>query len=87
MSAMSQQLQIGEDIVPVPELEPKADNDRAVGSHPVKATVRMLATLLLVPFLLAVALLGFLVVLADFTWFRLRETRYGHPHPKGLWEF
>jgi hypothetical protein len=37
--------------------------------------------------LLTIALAGFLVVLADYTWFRAKEIRYGHPEPKGLWEF
>jgi hypothetical protein len=32
-------------------------------------------------------MLGFLVVVADFAWFRLRDLRDGHPEPKGLWEF
>jgi hypothetical protein len=87
MSVMLQQFEIGEDIVPIPESQPLAGDDLSADSHPVKAALRILATLLLAPLLLTVAIAGFLVVLADFCWFRLREIRYGHPEPKGLWEF
>jgi hypothetical protein len=87
MSAMSHQLQIGEDIVSIPETQPLAGQDLAAHPHPFKTTLKLLATLLLSPLFLIVALAGFLVVLADFTWFRAREFRYGHPEPKGLWEF
>jgi hypothetical protein len=87
MSVMSQQLQIGEDIVPIPESQPIAGKDLSAGLYPFKTALKILATLLLAPLLLVVALAGFLVVLADFCWFRLREIRYGHPEPKGLWEF
>jgi hypothetical protein len=37
--------------------------------------------------LLIAAILSFVVVLADFAFFRLRDRRNGHPEPKGLWEF
>jgi hypothetical protein len=47
----------------------------------------MLTGLLLSPLLVLLAMLGFLVVVADFAWFRLRDLRDGHPEPKGLWEF
>ena len=94
MSAMSQQLQIGEDIedrVPLPETplpaELIAGKDLTGSSSPLKALLKILAALLLFPLLLIIASVGFLVVLADFSWFRLREIRYGHPQPKGLWEF
>jgi hypothetical protein len=87
MSAMSQQLQIGEDIVPIPVTQPLTRQDLDAGSNPLKTLLRMLGTLLVSPLLLVIALVGFVVVLADFTWFRLREIRYGHPQPKGLWEF
>ena len=87
MSAMSQQLPIGEDIVPIPEIQPLAAKEPPAASHPFQTALKMLAAFLLSPVLLLIALLGFLVVLADFCWFRLREIRYGHPHPKGLWEF
>jgi hypothetical protein len=85
MSAMSQQLQIGEDIVPIPVTQLLTRKD--AGSNPFKTLLRILGTLLVSPLLLVVAVGGFLIVLADFTWFRLREIRYGHPQPKGLWEF
>ena len=87
MSAMSQQLQIGEDIVPIPVTQPLTRQDPHAGSNPLKTLLRILGTLLVSPLLLVVAVGGFLIVLADFTWFRLREIRYGHPQPKGLWEF
>jgi hypothetical protein len=87
MSAMSQQLQIGEDIVPIPETQRIAGKDLPASSSPLKALLRILGALLLSPLLMVIALAGFLVVLADFCWFRLREIRYGHPQPKGLWEF
>jgi hypothetical protein len=84
---MSQQLQIGEDIVPIPESKLIVGKDLAAVAHPFNTALKIVATLLLAPFLLPIAFLGFLVVLADFCWFRLRELRYGHPQPKGLWEF
>jgi hypothetical protein len=87
MSAMSQQLQIGEDIVPIPVTQPLTRKDLHAASNPFKTLLRILGTLLVSPLLLVVAVGGFLIVLADFTWFRLREIRYGHPQPKGLWEF
>jgi hypothetical protein len=52
-----------------------------------KTPLRLLAGLLLSPVLLLVGIFGFLVVLSDFAFFRLRDLRHGHPHPKGLWEF
>jgi hypothetical protein len=84
---MSQQIHLGEDPVPIPETQPPAGDDLDAPAHPFKTLLRILGTLLLAPLLLIVALVSFLVVLADFTWFRLRELRYGHPQPKGLWEF
>ncbi len=87
MSVLFQQFEIGEDIVPFLEAQPIAGKELRDGSHPFKAALKILATLLLSPVLLTIALAGFLVVLADFTWFRAKEIRYGHPEPKGLWEF
>ena len=86
MSAMTPQLQIGENIVSIPEIDPVVDN-RPASSHPLKTALKVAATLLLTPVILVVAIAGFAIVLADFTWFRLKELRYGHPQPKGLWEF
>jgi hypothetical protein len=95
MSAMSQQLQIGEDIedtAHIPETQPPAaeliaGKDLHASSSHLNALLKILGALLLSPLLLVIALVGFLIVLADFCWFRLREIRYGHPQPKGLWEF
>ncbi len=84
MSAMTPQLQIGENIVSIPEIDPVVDD---CPSHPLKTALKVAATLLLTPVILVVGLAGFAIVLADFAWFRLKELRYGHPQPKGLWEF
>ena len=86
MSTMSQPIQSVEDLVPL------SDPSRAAGSKTTRAAgvlnpLRMVVGLLALPVLVLVAMLGFLVVLADFTWFRLRDVRNGHPQPKGLWEF
>jgi hypothetical protein len=45
------------------------------------------ASLLLLPLLLALSLISFTLVFADFLCFRLQSLRQGHPQPKGLWEF
>jgi hypothetical protein len=87
MSVMSQQLQFGENTLPIPEIEPVVGKHVPASSHPFQSALKIVATLLLTPLLLIIALAGFLIVLADFTWFRLKEIRYGHPEPKGLWEF
>jgi hypothetical protein len=63
-----------------------ADNLRT-GTHLVHLVLRTAAGALLAPILLVVLLILFLVILADFTRFRLRETRNGPPRPKALWEF
>lgn len=57
------------------------------GSHLLHLVLRTLATVVAAPFLLAISLMVFLVVLADFSIFRLRALRSGNTHPKGLWEF
>ncbi len=71
-----------------------SSNKRLVTSNNLHAASRVLRTLLrtfagalLLPLLLAVSLVVFLIALADFALFRLRDLRNGHPHPKGLWEF
>ena len=87
MSAMPQQLQIGENRVLPPAIEPLIGDDLPAASNPVKVAFKVLAALLLAPLLLAITLVGFVIVLADFAWFRLRQFRSGPPEPKGLWEF
>jgi hypothetical protein len=87
MSAMPHQLQIGENTVPTSAIEPLIGDDLSADSHPVKVAFKLLAALLLTPLLLAITLVSFVIVLADFARFRLRELRSGHPEPKGLWEF
>jgi hypothetical protein len=87
MSTMSQPLQAVEDIVPLSGRQPAAPSDIFAGLRRLKTPLRMLASLLVLPLLLAAALLSFVVVLADFAFFRLRDHRNGHPQPKGLWEF
>jgi len=87
MGTMSQPIQTVEDIVPL------SAHQRTIGSKIIadfrrlKTPLRLLTALFLSPLLLIVAILGFLVVVADFAWFRLRDVRDGHPQPKGLWEF
>jgi hypothetical protein len=87
MSTMSQPIQTVEDIVPFADARPAVSSEKSAGLSRLKAPLRMLTGLLLSPVLLLLAMLGFLVVLADFAWFRLRDIRDGHPLPKGLWEF
>jgi len=87
MSTMSQPIQTVEDIVPFSDPRPAVGTKSPAGLSRLKAPLRMLTGLLLSPLLVLLAMLGFLVVVADFAWFRLRDLRDGHPEPKGLWEF
>jgi hypothetical protein len=87
MSTMSQPIQTVEDIVPLSNAPSSTSPQVTAGLKNLKAPLRMLGGLLLSPLLVLVALFGFLVVLADFAFFRLQDLRDGHPHPKGLWEF
>jgi hypothetical protein len=87
MSTMSQSFQTVEDIVPLVGPRRTVGSKVAADFSRLKTPARLLAGLFLAPLLLVLALLGFLVVLADFAWFRLRDVRDGHPQPKGLWEF
>ena len=87
MSTMSQPIQPVEDIVPLPNAPKTPGSNWLVGFGRMKTPLGLLAGLLLSPLLLLVAVFGFLVVLSDFAFFRLRDLRAGHPHPKGLWEF
>jgi len=87
MSTMSQPIQSVEDIAPLSDALPIPGSNWAASFSRLKAPLRLFTGLLLSPVLLFVAMLGFLVVLADFAWFRLQDLRDGHPHPKGLWEF
>ena len=52
-----------------------------------RTLLKTAASLLLLPLLLALSLISFLLVFADFLCFRLQDLRQGHPQPKGLWEF
>ncbi len=85
MSTMSQQ--IGEATGPLPEIPSLSGNDLRTTSRRLKTLLKALASILFAPLLLVVGLAVFLIVVADFSYFRLREIRYGHPQPKGLWEF
>jgi hypothetical protein len=78
----------------VEEMVPLPAPDTSAGTHLhtrilllLLPPLRILAGLFLAPLLLIVASLSFLVVLADFSLFRLQNTGAGHPAPKGLWEF
>jgi hypothetical protein len=62
-------------------------NDLQSTSYLSSLPLKTAASLLLLPLLLAIALIFFIVVFADFLCFRLNEIRHGHPQPKGLWEF
>jgi len=87
MSTMSQPIHAVEDIVPLSGHQPAVASDLFAGLRRLKTPLRMLATLMILPLLLVAALLSFVVVLADFAFFRFRDHRNGHPQPKGLWEF
>jgi hypothetical protein len=87
MSTMSQPIQTVEPRVPLFDARHTVASKLAADFSRLKAPLRMLAGLFLFPFLLLVAILGFLVVLTDFACFRLGDLRAGHPRPKGLWEF
>jgi hypothetical protein len=87
MSTMSQPIQTVEDIVPFSDARPTVGSKGSPSLSRLKRPLRMLASLCLSPLLILLAMLGFLVVVADFAWFRLRDLRDGHPEPKGLWEF
>jgi hypothetical protein len=86
MSTMSHPIQSVEDLVPLPEA-PRTTGTQTPPDASILNPLRALAGLLVLPLLIMLAMLGFLVVLADFAWFRLRDLRDGHPQPKGLWEF
>jgi hypothetical protein len=87
MSTMSQPIQTVEDIVPLSTTPAGSSPLSTTGLNSLKAPLRMLAGVVLSPVLILAAMFGFLVVLADFAFFRLQDVRDGHPHPKGLWEF
>jgi hypothetical protein len=86
MSTMSQPIQAVENIVPLTHPQPAGTSNRFTGFRRL-ASLRLLASLIVLPLLLVAAALSFLVILADFAFFRLRDLRNGHPQPKGLWEF
>ncbi len=87
MSTMSQPIQTVEDIVPASGAQRPVSNKNNGDSGRLKSSLHMLTTIFVAPLLLILALFGFFVVVADFTWFRLRNLRKGQPRPKGLWEF
>ncbi len=60
--------------------------EAASASGGVRGVFQTIARALLAPFLLAVALLGFLWVMADLTWYRMRSFYKGRPQPRGLWD-
>lgn len=87
MSTMSQPIQTVEDIVPVSGAQRPVSSNRNGDSGRLQNFLHMLTGAFVAPLLLILALLGFVVVIADFAWFRLRNFRKGRPQPKGLWEF
>ncbi len=87
MSTMSQPIQTVDDIVSVSGTQRTLGRQIKANQSRLKGLIHMLTGLFVAPLLLILAVLGFIVVLADFAWFRLRNVRNGHPQPKGLWEF
>lgn len=87
MSTMSQPIQPVDDIVPLSSARVIVNNTPQTSSTSLKPALRTATGLLLSPMLVLAAVFGFLVVLADFSIFRLRTLRHGRPAPKGLWEF
>jgi hypothetical protein len=87
MSTMSQPIQTVEDRVPLFDARQTVGSKIAADFSRLKTPLRMFTGLFLFPLLLLLAMLGFLVVLADFACFRLGDIRAGHPAAKGLWEF
>jgi hypothetical protein len=84
---MSQPIQTVENIVPLFGAHRSVGSKIMADFSRLKSPLWMLTGLLLSPLLLILAMLGLLVVFADFACFRLRDVRDGHPQPKGLWEF
>ena len=87
MSTMSQPIEPVDRRVPLFDARPTVLRKITADVARLKTPLRILASLLLSPALVLLAFVGFLVVLADFAWFRLRDLRDGHPSPKRLWEF
>jgi len=87
MSTMPQPIQAEDGRISVSDPQPIISGDSFAGLRRLKTPLRIFAGLLVVPVLLIAAILSFVVVLADFAFFRLRDRRNGHPEPKGLWEF
>ncbi len=88
MSTMSQSIQAVEDIVlPLSNARRNPGSQVAADLRSLKTPLRLITGLFLSPLFLLVAVLGFLVVLTDFAFFRLQDIRDGHPQPKDLWEF
>jgi hypothetical protein len=84
---MSQTIQIVEDTVPLSVPHPVVAGEIFAGFRRLRPLVRLLPSLIVLPLLLVAASLSFLVILADFAFFRLRHLRNGRPQQKGLWEF
>ena len=87
MSVMSQPIPDVKNLSPMPQPRPRVADRISAGFRFLRTPLKMLAGLLIAPVFVVIALLSFLLVLADFAVFRLQDLRDGHPHPKGLWEF
>jgi uncharacterized membrane protein len=87
IAMMSSQTRLGEATEPLPERNRMTSNYLHSIAHFFLAVLKTAATAIVGTLLLPIIAIGFLVVFADYAWFRLREVRYGHPEPKGLWEF
>ncbi len=87
MSTMTQPIQTVEDIVPVSGTQRTLGSQIKADLRRLKSFVNLLTGVFVAPMLLLLAIFGFLVVLGDFAWFRLRNVRSGNSKSKGLWEF
>ncbi len=84
MNVMSHPIRTVDDLRSISQPAPLTATDLREDVRPLGNPLRTLATFLLAPVLVILAVFGFVVVLTDFCLFRLRS---GHPEPKGLWEF
>lgn len=87
MSTMFHPLQPAQEAGAISSVEAASESQPGIVLNGLRSTFRLLTALFVSPLLVLLAIVGFFVVLGDFAWFRLRDVRHGHPHPKGLWEF
>ncbi len=71
---------------PLPSGEPLLPKETELSSRTIGSPLRSVASALFSPVVAAIALLGFTVVMADLTWYRLRSFCKDRPQPRGLWD-